>query len=841
MKLYLAHSSLDKQFVDRVAIQLGRHAVVYDKWSFRAGDQLLKAMQEGLDASDGFVLFASDKSLKSVWTTYEIEEAEWRLATDRLQFAITVVMHGDLDLSTLPAWLTQSLVLSSLSPRHATRVILGEVARKSDYIPSKLFMGREKDLSELASKLASIDGQSSRLVIVHGLEGVGRRTLLRRAAGDYLSFNSLVEVHLLENEGLSELYIKLIEETRGFDTRKALAHEISSFTRLDVSDQIEEIANVLNTVIESNEAVLLHDRGALLNERGRYNDQAIRLMEAIDKHENSYLFVVQRRRPDLVGAPPPVPLVLHQAAPLSLTATEQLLLSYLKAARMKSQPHEIRELAEYMGGYPPAVELTVVLIKQYGLPVVLADKAILVGFLSRTFAYALRKLMLPEHGTTILKTLAAFSMLPLDAISAAVGISKENAAAELRALMDENLIEAADAGLYAVASPIVRAVENVFGRPTTADYETIGNFLRETYWGTGSPLPELGVIDATLDSTARSNSPELDEFSDVIFPSMIERNAEKSYHDRDWSTAKSLAQRALMADPNRHKARRILFQAHVRRNEWSLAGSVLKDIEANNRREQFYLKGFMLWKQGELNGAIVAFEEAGNAGDRSPSVLRDRAHCLYRLGRIDEAWNAVREADDRFRENRFVVDLAAQIAIAQRAYSQAEAYIERLARLDDSENVAHRKATLLIDKGLLTEALREAERATDTANPRFESLAQLCDVYVRLGDGRADLAIKELKPGNNAHRRDVQVGLEVKRLLKEGEHRRAALEWENLISKDLPVHRGLWAEILRQRIADKATLLSERQQARKELDQMGNVIELPLSIDEAVDGYDVGG
>lgn len=837
MKLYLAHSSLDKSFVDRVAVQLGRHAVVYDTWSFKPGDGLLEAMQEGLEDSDGFVLFASRRSLDSVWVTYEIQEAEWRLATGRLQFAMTVIVQDELDISDLPAWLTRTMVISSPNPKHAARVLVGELAKRSSRPATRLFMGRENDLSRMASELAPIDAPLPRLVVIHGLEGIGRRTLLRRAASDYLSLNSLIEVELLENEGVSELYIKLIDEAQGLYTREALAQEMSAFASLDASDQIEEVAKVFALLGETNEAVLLHDHGALLNDHGRYTELAMRLMEAIGGLESTYLFVVQRRRPDLVGSPPPVAIALHQARPLSRRATEQLLLGYLKAAKVSSQAHEIRDLAEYMGGYPPAVELAVTLIKQYGLPVVVADKAILVGFLARTFTDALKKLDLPDNGPNILRTLAAFASLPLGAVAAAIGTTEEATAAELRALMDENLVEAREAKLYAIATPIVRAVENLFGRPTTDDYEVIGKYLRETYWGVDSTLPDLGVIDATLDSMARSNSPELESFSDVVFPSMLERNAEKSYHSGDWTIAKSLAQRALDADPSRHRARRILFQAHVRRNEWPEAESVLEVIQANNRRDQFYLRGFMLWKKGDLNGAIVAFEEAGSAGDRSPAVLRDRAHCLFRLGRINEAWNAVREADERLGENRFVVDLAALVAIAKREYADAEAYLERLARLDDPENTAHRKATLLIDRGRLTEALREAERATDTASPRFEALAQLCDVYVRLADPRAETAITALKPGNNAHRRDVQVGLEVKRLLRAGQHKRAALEWQKLIDKGLPVHSALWAEILRQRISDPTLLLSERQQAEMELDKMGDVVELPLAVDEVNDGY----
>ena len=533
-------------------------------------------------------------------------------------------------------------------------------------------------------------------------------------------------------------------------------------------------------------------------------------------------------------------LAMHQAAPLALNSIEQLLQSYLKIADVRSQPNEIRELAEYMGGYPPAVDLAVTLVKQYGLAVILADKTILVGFLSRTFADALKKIALPKHGSAILKILAAFSYLPLDAISAAVGVQPENLAADLRALMDENLVGVSDAGHYAVSPPVVRGVETVFGRPTTADYEFLGTYLREVHWAPEAPLPDLDVIDATLVSIARSDSTALDEFGDVILPSMIERYAEQSYHNKDWATAKSLARRALEADSNRHRARRILFQAYVRESEWPQAESVLQDIRANNRRDRFYLEGFMLWKRGDLIGAVTAFEDAGKSGDRSPSVQRDRDHCLFRLGRIPEAWDAVRQADKSFGDNRFVLDLAAQIAIAKREYVEAEGYINRLERLDYPENVAHRRATLLIGQGRFQEARREAERAVDTSNPRFEAHAQLCDVYVRLGDGRAEDAIKELKPGNNTHYKDVQLGLEVKRLLKDGQHTRAALQWAGIRNKGLPVHNALWAEILRQRIDDSATSLVERNQAEAELLAMGTVIDLPLSVDEAADDFDLG-
>ena len=156
MTIYLAHSSLDKQFVDRVAIQLGRYAVVYDKWSFDAGDPLLESMQRGLDDSDGFVLFASLNSLRSVWVNYEINEAEWRSATDRLRTAVTVILRGELDITDLPPWLTRNMVVNSYeSQARCTGSHRRNRAPDKIHSPTRFFMGREAELSEIASKLGA--------------------------------------------------------------------------------------------------------------------------------------------------------------------------------------------------------------------------------------------------------------------------------------------------------------------------------------------------------------------------------------------------------------------------------------------------------------------------------------------------------------------------------------------------------------------------------------------------------------------------------------------------------------------------------------------------------------
>ena len=66
-KAYLAHSHVDKNYVDIVAKRLSRARVVYDVQDFPPGVDFRDAIRAGLDRSSLFVLFASAESLSSSW------------------------------------------------------------------------------------------------------------------------------------------------------------------------------------------------------------------------------------------------------------------------------------------------------------------------------------------------------------------------------------------------------------------------------------------------------------------------------------------------------------------------------------------------------------------------------------------------------------------------------------------------------------------------------------------------------------------------------------------------------------------------------------------------------
>jgi hypothetical protein len=64
--------------------------------------------------------------------------------------------------------------------------------------------------------------------------------------------------------------------------------------------------------------------------------------------------------------------------------------------------------------------------------------------------------------------------------------------------------------------------------------------------------------------------------------------------------------------------------------------------------------------------------------------------------------------------------------------------------------------------------------------------------------------------------KDVQTGLRCKLALRRGNWREAEPLYTALHNKDLPVHKSLRAELLRQKSLDAAVPLKEREQAKEE-------------------------
>lgn len=78
-KIFLSHSSKDKEYVGYIANLLGKDHCTYDEMCFEYGMKNIDEIFKEIDKTSIFVFFISDNSLKSDWVKDELDLAEEKL------------------------------------------------------------------------------------------------------------------------------------------------------------------------------------------------------------------------------------------------------------------------------------------------------------------------------------------------------------------------------------------------------------------------------------------------------------------------------------------------------------------------------------------------------------------------------------------------------------------------------------------------------------------------------------------------------------------------------------------------------------------------------------------
>lgn len=552
---------------------------------------------------------------------------------------------------------------------------------------------------------------------------------------------------------------------------------------------------------------------------GSYKPAYVNLLsEFTATAEDFYLAVIHRRTPYLGGGLPFAHYAFHQRVPPLDDSEAKLLLQQLcRRFNLKLDPPSANEIVDYLGGHPPSVYFTASFAQTYGIANLIADKSTLVDFKAKIFTRFIADLRLSDLDWLVLRYLSSEKTIPLAAISTALEKPTDDIALSLRTLIDHCLLVLVDDN-YGVASPIRDAVFRVKGHLEIDDYKKVCANLTKAFWSDENAGPSIEVIDATLHAVARTGSTDFKPYENLVRPSIVHRLAKECYHRKEWAEAIEYARRAETMDPKRKEPRQIHFKALVQLGRWDEAAAKLTEIEKTRDRTHFYLKGFLLKKKEQPKEAIQAFESAIKSGDRGNAVYRDYADCLYRCDRFDEAIKSINEVLRRDPENVFVLDLVARICIDGGFKDLLTETLQKLERYDiDKRFVYHRKATHYSALGAWEAALAEAEQACETGHSPFEAFATKIDCQIHLQRfPEAEATLGQVEERFKSHRRDVQLGLRCKLLIRRGQWKEAKVVWDQLQNKTKSVHRALLLRILDLKSKDSSVPLLERQQAEAE-------------------------
>lgn len=828
MRAFLSHSSTDKAYVSSVAKQLGRQYCIYDLYSFETGNDFREAIRTGLNKSSIFVLFASKQALKSVWVRFEQDEAEVRAIKGMIKRPLVFLIGANVNHNALPEWLSRGRVVNGSSPKAVAREIqhyLQEFIRERQ---QPIFVGRHRELAQAEDLLLEYDIENPRRIFaIHGLSGIGRRTLARRVGRDLLSLSRIVVLRIEEGDGLHEIAAKISEHTEIYSDMADLKRIIDGISAS--SEEVTEgrIKENLEQMVASGELPVFFDAGGLLSNDGYLSDGVHKVIHCVSDSSDIYLNLVTGRKlyHNNAESMPVIPTI--RVEPLKKKEIERLIGTLASRHNIKMNRTQVKDLSEYVRGYPPAAHYAMELMREYGVDAILAYKYPLVEFRTSHFiAYLSKEDILKKEQRQIIGILSYYSPLPLSVIGKIIGLGPDRLASHLNFLVDTCIVLPDENGLYAVSDPIVEAAQRIVDR-SEIPHKLIADALDEYIREDAEPQHLLSV-GRSLFRARRLSGEETESSQEISLVSDLIALETQCYHSRDYDKAIEYGLASLESRPDSTEARTFVIRALAQLGRFT---DTKKHIEYLRNKGQFrdvyFLEGFIARLQGRTGDAVSAYEESIKRGRRGLAVQRELASCYFILRDMEKAQNHITIAQSLGPDNRYVVDLQIIIAVHKRDEDAARRGLELLMAIDRKEFYMHRLSTVELVFGRPQQAYEAAKAAIELTNrPTFAMYTQAAKTAIACGDiDNASIFIDDLEKRFRGIKNDIRTGLRCRWEIAARQYSNALSCYELLSDKDNPIHKALRRDLLNGLLSstdiaddqEKKKLQSELEQLEAEL------------------------
>lgn len=820
MKAFLSHSSIDKEIVREVANQLGRINCIFDERSFDSGLEFQKSIEEKLALSTVFVFFATKNSLDSIWCNFELEQAFYAKLKGALKRSIVFVLNDEIKVSELPSWLTSALVKKVSSPSAIARDIKHRLEEAAEQFQRPVFLGRSKERELLEGALNPVDGSTPpKTISVFGLPGIGRRSLVRNVSKDLFSLHKCVEIEVEDGETLNSLCAKLADIIEPYSCHDELQDLVNEINKLSETDALLRVVDNIKSIMAANELPIFVDSGGLTVENGCISGFMNRIIESVERVQDAYICLVLNRR---ISRDNDIKIESIPIEQLNGTASSQLLSKLALRSSIQLGQENVRELTDYINGYPPAAYFAVKQAAIYSVDALMCDKRKLTQFSQKRFITHVQGHNLTQDDIKALQILSNYSPLPLACILALYKCDRSEAHDRLYELIDCSLVRVQDGQLYRIADPIKGAVNEVFGYPISEDLKEVKDKLNEYISSVQDEhkldisrvLFRLGFILGDKDAT--NNGIKLN--SDYI------KLLESAYHQRRYREAIDIGVKAIVHNPDSAKAKTFLIKALIQEEKWDAAQKYLDELyPLDEYRNVYYLQGFLERKRGDFNKAIEAYSNAQKHGRKGFALYREFSHCYLMNGDLDSAQKYISEALRIQPNNNQVIDMAARIAIKQGQENIAKSYINQLELLDTSEHYKLRLSSFHLAFGRYDAALESAQEATNVGGDRFFSgRVQLVKSLIRSGKlEEAEEELSKIRSDFPKSKNDIKIALQSSLELEKGNSSSALHITEGFVDKSSKQCIGIKARCLNNLSKDISITYEKRKEYKAELTKLG--------------------
>lgn len=269
-KIFLSHSSTDKEYVEYIARKFGKDVAVYDEYSFEVGLKTLDEILKSLDATDLFVIFISDAALESEWVKEELTLSHKFLESDKIKQIYPIIIDESITYADprIPDWLNKGF--DSYNIRRISncklayikiRQRLAMLNNQQDFKQHRIYIGHE-DILKKFDDVYYISNSAPKCIIACGIEGIGRESFIRECIKVPKTFSDNYDPLVLTmdaNDSLDVMISKLID--CGFGDEN---YTIQKINLLKMEEKISLLGVILTQIQNSREFVIFRDNGVLI-------------------------------------------------------------------------------------------------------------------------------------------------------------------------------------------------------------------------------------------------------------------------------------------------------------------------------------------------------------------------------------------------------------------------------------------------------------------------------------------------------------------------------------------------------------------------------------------------
>ena len=752
MRVFLSHSSVNKDFVSKVFLELGQANSEYDEQTFFAGKFNSLVIAECMSRCEVFALFATKESLSSGYVSLEINMAMEYYARKNIK-KIVVFCLGGVNPEMLPGLLGMiSAVRNATSPGSCARILKADLIQleiESSTI-ARPYLGREAITKNIKSKLAAPGERTPLAIAFSGVDGVGRRTLATKIIEDVYPGTGKMHPKITIGSGydIRDIYRSLLDLTASYD-KADLLKEVEKFDLSDSEDKISITCEMVSKIYKEKEIIFLIDAGGVLDDGGKISGLLGELLQRLAEKPRvrPYFALILFRTPPASKRLPAEIMQYFKVDALDLEDVKELISLHIKAREQTATSDEISRLVDITDGHPYNIQFLLRLLDTYSISSLVQDPSDLVTFKKRQGDDFVAKINLGQNHIRVISLLKTLGQTPIEIISESLDLDVVEIARALKELEEYHCIERVGS-LCSINRPLKTAFERSSRfKLSSEDVNSLLEGVIKQY----SCYENEDRIGVDLMSAAAKAALFLNRNDDglemFLLPSHAIFVARQLYDLRKFSdcarvSKKPLKTQRFLSEEAWLEAIRLHCLSQARLGdyqEFEKTVSLLNGKDSKKAQAQkYFLEGFYLRLKGEHERAVEKFRLSYKKDKKSFSTLRELSHALMVLGDMEEARRYAEEALKIAPTNPYVIDQVLALRIGARSKVNKD----------------------IVYDPEIRELLDVLERYGDEEGKSFYAI-RMADIYRRSGDMQESLSFSsracKLTPGLfSAHINEAQ-------------------------------------------------------------------------------------